>query len=118
MKRLLLLCSTALLARAEDPRLLTEMNAIAQRQLRSRSELIAAVTDVAGAEKRKAEVRGKVLALFGGLPEYRGPLNAKVTKTIQRDGYIIETCCSKACLVTSSRPIFIDRPARAGIRQC
>ena len=28
--------------------------------------------------------------LIGGLPDYRGPLNARVTKTTRRDGFVIE----------------------------
>jgi dienelactone hydrolase len=91
VRRILLLCAPALLAfGADDDRLLKEMSAIAQQQLQNRAKAISAITDVPAAEKRKAEVRAKILTLLGGLPEYRGPLNAKVTRTIPREGYVIE----------------------------
>lgn len=91
MKAILLLCSAALLLpAADDPRLLAEMNAIAQRQLRARNDAIAAITTVPAAQKRNSEVRTKILSLLGGLPEYRGPLHAKVTNTLPRQGFVIE----------------------------
>ena len=38
----------------------------------------------------QAELRRKVLAVIGGLPEAKSPLNARVTGTIPMDGYRIE----------------------------
>jgi hypothetical protein len=35
-------------------------------------------------------VREKLLKLLGGLPDYKGPLNARITSQIQADGYVIE----------------------------
>jgi dienelactone hydrolase len=69
---------------------LAALDAIAQRQLRARADVIAGIKDTAAAEARKKVVREKVLALIGGLPDYRGPLRARVTKTIPRDGFVIE----------------------------
>ena len=59
-----------------------------------------------------------VLSLLGGLPEYRGPLNARVTKTTRREGYVIEHVIFESLpdyYVTANlyRP---DR--RAGIPRC
>lgn len=74
---------------AQSP-LVHELNAVAQRQLRARAEAIAAIRDVAAAQARQATVRARVLSLIGGLPEYRGPLNARVTKSTRRDGFTID----------------------------
>src|SRR4051812_27087887 len=66
------------------------LNGIAGQQLKQRADAIAAIRDHASAEARKAEVRRRVLSLIGGLPEYRGPLNARVTKTTKREGFAID----------------------------
>ena len=42
------------------------------------------------AERRKQKVRETLLELLGGLPDYRGPLNAQITGQIQAEGYTIE----------------------------
>ncbi|MEO8127759.1 MAG: acetylxylan esterase [Bryobacteraceae bacterium] len=75
---------------AANDTLLLWMNGIAQQQLDKREAEIAAIQTVAQAESRKKLVREKVLATMGGLPEYHGPLNARVTGTIQADGFVIE----------------------------
>ena len=69
---------------------LRELDAIAQRQLKARAATIAAIKDTRGADARKIAVRERVLSLIGGLPEYSGPLRARVTKTTPRDGYVVE----------------------------
>lgn len=86
------LIGTVTLLHAQQPRspLLTELNAIAQRQLRDRAETIAVIRDTAAAQARQKQVRDRILSLIGGLPEYRGPLNARVTKTTRRDGFVID----------------------------
>src|SRR5947207_14684876 len=73
----------------EDP-LLRWMDKIAQEKLQARENAIAAIRTVADAERRKELVRRKIIDALGGLPEYAGPLNARVTGQIQADGYIIE----------------------------
>jgi len=80
------------LAHAQEsaPPLLFELNAIAQRQLRDRAKTVAAIRDAAAAQARQKQVRERILSLIGGLPEYRGPLNARVTKTTRRDGFSID----------------------------
>jgi dienelactone hydrolase len=70
--------------------LLVELNAIAQGQLRARAKEVAAIHDTASAQARQKQVRERILSLIGGLPEYRGPLNARVTKTTRADGFIID----------------------------
>ncbi len=72
-----------------DP-LLRWMNQIAQQQLQERQRAIDQIHTVAEAERRKQKVRETLLELLGGLPDYNGPLNAKVTGQIQAEGYTIE----------------------------
>ena len=72
-----------------DP-LLRWMNRIAQRQIQERQRAIDEIHTVADAERRKQKVRETLLKLLGGLPDYGGPLNAKVTGEIHADGYTIE----------------------------
>src|SRR5262245_37917228 len=93
---------------------LAALDGIAQRQLRARADVIAGIKDTAAAEARKKVVREKVLALIGGLPDYRGPLRARVTRTTPRDGFIIENVMFDSLpdyVVTANlyRP---DRPGR------
>jgi dienelactone hydrolase len=101
--------------RAQSPSpFLAALDAIAQRQLRARADVIAGIKDVAAAEARKKAVREKVLSLIGGLPDYRGPLRPRVTKTTPRDGYVIENVMFDSLpdyVVTANlyRP---DRPGR------
>src|SRR5258708_4392888 len=75
--------------RAED-RFLDWMNQIAQQQLDKREAAVKAVQSVDQAEARKRWVRAKILELIGGLPDYNGPLNARVTGRIERPRYVIE----------------------------
>ena len=100
--RLALLCAALLCAIAlipgtlraqesliQDP-LLRWMNRIAQQELQARQKVIDQIHTVAEAEQRKTVVRAKLLELLGGLPNYDGPLNARVTGAIEADGYTIE----------------------------
>ncbi len=89
------------------------MDRIAQRQLQEREDKIAAIHSVADAERRKAAVRRKILDALGGLPQYDGPLNARVTGRIDADGYVIEK------VIYESLPGFyvtanLYRPSRPG----
>jgi cephalosporin-C deacetylase-like acetyl esterase len=72
------------------PRLLGWMDAIAQTQLTRRAGAIAAIGSTTAAAERQQAVRTRILAAIGGLPDYSGPLNAKVTGTIEERGYLIE----------------------------
>jgi cephalosporin-C deacetylase-like acetyl esterase len=88
----IILLAGAACAADEKPaaRLLGWMDSIAQQQLDRRAATIAAVRGIPDAEKRKEYVRAKLLELIGGLPDYSGPLNAKVTGRIDQGGYVIE----------------------------
>jgi Acetyl xylan esterase (AXE1) len=74
---------------AQDP-LLAWLDRIAQKQLQRREQAIAEIRTVADAEKRKQWARAKILELIGGLPDYDGPLNARVTGRISGDSIVIE----------------------------
>ncbi|MBM3776416.1 MAG: hypothetical protein FJW37_14825, partial [Acidobacteria bacterium] len=80
----------AMTAAAAEDRLLEWMDRIAQQQLAKREAEVAAIGTVAQAEARKTAVRKKILELIGGLPDYQGPLNPKITGRIDRAGYVIE----------------------------
>jgi cephalosporin-C deacetylase-like acetyl esterase len=82
-------CSALAQEAIHDP-LLKWMNQIAQRQLQARQRAIDQIHTVADADRRKQEVRAKLLELLGGLPNYHGPLNAKITGQIKADDYTIE----------------------------
>src|SRR5437879_7931323 len=70
--------------------LLKWMDQIAQRQLQTREDAIAKIRSVADAERRKQLVRETFLSLIGGLPDYNGPLNPRITGRIQAENYVIE----------------------------
>jgi dienelactone hydrolase len=114
---LALLAVMAVPAAAQQPAsspFVTALDAVAQQQLKARAAAIAAIRDTTAAEARKAAVRQRVLRLIGGLPDYRGPLNPRVTKTTARDGYAIEHVLFESLpgyVVTANlyRP---DRPGR------
>jgi Dienelactone hydrolase and related enzymes len=73
-----------------DDQLLKWMDRLAQEQLSKRDAAIAQVHTPAEAQARQQAVRAKILALIGGLPDYSGPLNAKVTGQIEMPRYVIE----------------------------
>ena len=66
------------------------MDQLAQQQLASRESTIAGIRTTADAERRKQWVRAKLLEIVGGLPDYRGPLNARVTGTLSNASYTLE----------------------------
>ncbi len=73
----------------QDP-VLSWMNTIAQQELQQRAEAIGEIHTRAEAEQRKQLMRTKLLDDLGGLPDYNGPLNPKVTGEIRTDSYTIE----------------------------
>jgi dienelactone hydrolase len=66
------------------------MNRIAQQQLSEREATVARIHTVGEAKARQAWVRAEILKLLSGLPDYNGPLNAKVTGRLERPRYTIE----------------------------
>jgi hypothetical protein len=81
--------SLATLAAADD-HFLQWMDRIAQQQLSAREAAIAKIHTVSEAKARQAWVRAEILKLLAGLPDYQGPLHAKVTGSIDRPRYTIE----------------------------
>lgn len=89
------------------------MNAIAQRDLQQRAQAIREIHSVAEAGSRKQIVRRELLNDVGGLPDYHGALNAKITGEIRTDSYTIEKA------IYESLPGFyvtadIYRPTKSG----
>ena len=109
-----LLALVVLTAQAPRPSpFVSALDEIAQRQLKARASTIAGIKDTAAAQARNAAVRARVLSLLGGLPESGGPLNARVTKTTPRPGYVIEHVMFESLpgyVVTAN----LYRPERAG----
>ncbi len=89
MRTITLTVLACLSLRAQDP-LLDWMNRTAQRQLDAREAAVHAVQSVEQAAARQTWVRAKILELIGGLPDYDGPLNARITGHVERQGYVIE----------------------------
>jgi len=87
-----LLLATALQAADNDSRdaLIRQLDQRAFAMLEQRAKTVAAITTREAAEKRRTEVRAKVLRAMGGLPDQRGPLNAKITGALEREGFRIE----------------------------
>ncbi len=86
-----LLCWRPLSAQTPPPDpFLSWLDRIAQRHLDQRERAIAEIRTAADADRRKAIVRKKLLDLLGGLPEYSGPLNPRVTGRIQSEFHTIE----------------------------
>jgi hypothetical protein len=73
----------------QDP-FLRWMDQIAQQHLQRRENSIAEIHTVAEAERRKTAVRETLMEILGGLPNYDGPLNPRVTGRIQNESYTIE----------------------------
>jgi hypothetical protein len=73
----------------QDP-VLRSMNEIAQQELQQRAETIREIHTIAQAEQRKEVVRSKLLDILGGLPDYKGPLNPRITGQLRSDSYTIE----------------------------
>jgi hypothetical protein len=89
LKAALLIALLAAPLAAED-QLLRWMDRIGQEQLSAREAGIARIQTVEQARARQAAVRAKVLELIGGLPDYEGPLNARVTGKLDRPRYVVE----------------------------
>ncbi len=95
MRRLVFVFALAAISQAQTPEspekaLTGWMNQTAQRQLSEREAKVRAIRNVTDARARQAAVRAKILDLLGGLPDYEGPLNARVTGSIRQSGYTID----------------------------
>src|SRR3954471_21967948 len=77
---------------AQDPRqqLIAYLNGLAAPRLEARRQAVAAITTRAAAEKRRADVRGKLLAAIGGIPERAPNLQVKTFGSVTGDGFRME----------------------------
>ena len=66
------------------------LDAIGRKELDGRAAEIAAITSREQAERRQKQVREKIRALIGGLPNYHGPLNTRSAGTLNHEDYRIE----------------------------
>jgi dienelactone hydrolase len=66
------------------------MDRMAQQELDKRESAVAAVRTTADAERRKKWVRETLLDVLGGLPDYNGPLQARITGRLEAGSYTIE----------------------------
>ncbi|HEV2246808.1 MAG TPA: acetylxylan esterase [Terriglobia bacterium] len=85
------LCQPSLPAQ-QKPRdvLVGWMNQIAQQQLQRRAKAISEIHSTADAERRKQWVRRQMLDDMGGLPDYHGALNARITGQLSNSSYTVE----------------------------
>ena len=70
--------------------LLVWMDGIAQGQLQQRTDSILSIATLEQAQERKRLVRAKLLEDLGGLPDYHGPLHARIIGRIHNDSYTVE----------------------------
>jgi cephalosporin-C deacetylase-like acetyl esterase len=66
------------------------LTGIAERHWEERDRAIAAVRTPEEVAERQLYARSRILESFGGFPEVRAPLRARVTGVLERDGYRIE----------------------------
>jgi cephalosporin-C deacetylase-like acetyl esterase len=66
------------------------LDGIARERLEHRKQDIARIETRGGAERRRTQVREKILRLIGGLPERRGPVAVKEFGTLSADGFHVE----------------------------
>jgi cephalosporin-C deacetylase-like acetyl esterase len=71
-------------------KLIETLDGIANQQLAERAEAVARIRTQADAERRKTQVRERILGLIGGLPEHRGPVAVKQFGTLTGDGFRVE----------------------------
>jgi cephalosporin-C deacetylase-like acetyl esterase len=66
------------------------LNGIAKTQLEARSRAVAGIRNSVDADRRKSEVREKILRLIGGLPEGKGPGTVREFRKSSHDGFRVE----------------------------
>ena len=84
-----LLCAQTAPSPDRDP-LLGWLDGAAQQMLAQREAAVVGIRGVADAELRKKRVRETILDLIGGLPDYGGPLNPRITGRLDAGRTTIE----------------------------
>jgi hypothetical protein len=90
---LLIVCPISLLsAQSLEPRqqLYRYIDGVAHSHLESRRQTIVRLQTRMDADRRRLEVREKILRLIGGLPERHGPVATKEFGTLSGDGFRVE----------------------------
>src|SRR3954453_3891291 len=77
---------------AQEPRqqLIAYLNSLATPRLEARRQAVAAITTRAAAERRHNEVRAKLLAKIGGIPDRAPNLQVQTFGTVNGDGFRME----------------------------
>src|SRR5260370_37162965 len=75
---------------SQRDKLMKYLDRIAARQLAERARAVARIQTRAAAERRKAQVRDKILVLIGGLPPSNSPVEVKQLGTLAADGFRVE----------------------------
>ena len=63
---------------------------LAWKHLRGRAASIASLSTPGGVKARQQHIRATILKAIGGFPGQRSPLNARITGTLERNGYRVE----------------------------
>jgi hypothetical protein len=86
----------------ETPRaeLVRYLDGLAGAALQRREQALAAITTAAALQKRRQEVRRKLVSLMGELPTERTPLAARVVGRLTREGFTVDK------VIFQSRPGF------------
>ncbi len=90
---LAIFCASWALAQSDNgarQQLIDTLDAIANKQLAERAQKVAGIQTRAAFDRRKAQVRAKILELIGGLPEHRGPVAVKEFGSLAGDGFRVE----------------------------
>ena len=100
-------CSPQAASRDADARqqLIAYLNSLATPRLEARRQAMAAITTRAAAERRRTEVRAKLLAEIGGIPERAPNLQVKTFGSVTGDGFQMEKVATRACRGSGSRRI-------------
>lgn len=75
---------------APREQMISYLDGIAKTQLDARHAAVVQIKTRGDADRRKGEVREKILSLIGGLPERKGPVAVKTFGTVSADGFRVE----------------------------
>lgn len=90
LTRIALGCALALGPMRAQDAFLDWMNRVAQERLARREAALSRISAPAGAQRRSRWVRNRLLEILDGLPDYRGPLNTRVTGQLTNRHYTLE----------------------------
>jgi dienelactone hydrolase len=85
------LAGTADAPAAARQAMVSYLDSLAEPPLAARAAAVKALPSRSAAERRQGDVRKKIMALIGGLPDRSAPLNARITGSHESGGLRIET---------------------------